>query len=892
VASVVLWIAAMIPQHDGPHVHVQEVDGVRYFQLRLRAPSGYRLPKSQRQPVDRIALHDLGRYPRLIPLDGKARLVAWYYSPSSSYLEFNGLYTSDDGSGKFRVLVPLESDDKDGTPQWFDQELTLLFDDEETIRVTRPEKRNPESPTPDDLPGRWAAAWAREFAVRERLAHDSLEFRVMRQELCRQMGLKDPMPRPLPSPAPKADAVVPLAELRTIEPADHPWQQLLTGRQPRIEPLARIIPADFYYFRLRTYETACSFADQWIRDLNTVWLTWDGEARDRQIVTRIWQQLALPTDDHRNPRWPKHVREAAITGSDFHFVLGTDVTILFAVTDAEGFRQEIEAGRQLAGAATIGQWDYHGVPVQTWFGNGNDVRQHVATVGGLTIVSNSPAAVRRIIDVVRRQAPSVADTPEFRTMRALFPTESPAEDALLFLSETFLREQFNPRHRILLKRRQDELIAWRLARAQQLFQVWRKGEKVPDLTADWETPLIERPLERITKAEDEWYQQFVEEYRQEWKPYLAPAALRLQARDKFLRAELFVMATRQADFWDSLRTKLGSGTVGRETVVPPGTAARVVASVKLGEMDRARLNQWLMSQGVDRKHLTTRVDWMGDRVVFHLPDSPAISAVIDHYWHIDLTAEDQRQSRSDGTGRWLLAQVPATLSVDIARPLFFQGTLKKVREIVEETWPKTMKWEPLPDDSRRVQMTRIQPQPALLMLAFGKLLKPEETPGIYFAHGERTLVIASHLDALQGGIAREMLSRRREERERAAAWWTLFLGTPSIRDPLLRIGERSAQQQALAAATYWQWFHECGIRDTPDAWSLMGFIPQAPDGSATWTDRGEVANQRHGSPRQPRLQEASQNSPWAKLLQRSATIRGEMHVRPDGLLAIAVIGQP
>ncbi len=892
MTSLLVCLAALVPTHDGPHIRVQEVDGVHYFHVRLRAPSGYRLPKAHRQPLDLIALHDLGRIPRLIPLDGKARLVAWYYSNSSSFLEFLGIFRETTGSGKFRLLVPVEESNNPGSSGWLDQELTLLFDEEEIIRTPKPNQRKPESPDAADLAGRWAAAWAREFALRERLTGDALEFRVLRRELCRRFGIADPLPRPLPEAQPPAEASVDLRELRTIDPADHPWPQLLAGRDIRVEPMARLIPAEFYYVRLRATSEAPILTDQLVDALRASWQTWEANAQNHQVVERYWRQLGLPTDETGRPRWPQQVREVAITGSDFHFRLGTDVTFLFAVADEDAFHRDLESARTTSGPTENQQFEHGGVAVQTRISADQQIRQHYARVGSLALVSNSPSAIRRIIDVMQRRSVTLADTPEFRVMRGLFPIESPAEDVLLFLSEAFQREQMNPRHRIGLKRRLEEATAHRIARGETLYSAWWKGEPPAVLPRVSDTPLIDRPLERVTKAEDEWYQEWSETYRNEWKPYLAPVALRFQRRGGRIRAEAFVMAPKQAEFWDALRNKLGSGTVARESTLPPGTAARVVASVKVGDMDRARLNQWLISKGVDRKHLTTRVDWMGNRVVFHLPDGDALSKVVDHYWHVDLSADDLKRSRSEATLRWLLSQVPATLAVEIARPIFFQGTLKKFREIVEETWPKTMKWEPLGEDGRRIRLTRIQPAPALLMAAFGRLLKAEEVPGIYLAHGDRMLVVASGMNSLREGIGREIIGRRAEERDRAAAWITLVPSASSLRKTLLDIGERSAHQQALAAVTWWQTLHESGIKDELQAARHLGFVPVASDESATWVDRGEVANQRHGSPRSPRLQEASVNSPWAKLLQQAGLVRGEVHIRPDGILVVALIGQP
>src|SRR5262249_20752365 len=151
-----------------------------------------------------------------------------------------------------------------------------------------------------------------------------------------------------------------------------------------------------------------------------------------------------------------------------------------------------------------------------------------------------------------------------------------------------------------------------------------------------------------------------------------------------VRAEAFVMAPRSADFWDAMRNKLGKDTVAREVQEPPGTVARAVFSYTPGELDKARLKNWLIAKGVNKKHLASSVAWRGDRLALHLSDGPALAKLAEHFLHTDLTAEDLSKSRSDMTERWLLAQLPATLAVEVAKPLIFNGWIKKVREIVEE----------------------------------------------------------------------------------------------------------------------------------------------------------------------------------------------------------------
>src|SRR5213079_2639369 len=86
-----------------------------------------------------------------------------------------------------------------------------------------------------------------------RLGADAPTLRVARQELCRKYNVVDPLPRPAPA-AVEAETArsIDIKDIAAIEPAEHPWKELLAGRQAQIEPLAQCVPAGFYYLRVRT----------------------------------------------------------------------------------------------------------------------------------------------------------------------------------------------------------------------------------------------------------------------------------------------------------------------------------------------------------------------------------------------------------------------------------------------------------------------------------------------------------------------------------------------------------------------------------------------------------------------------------------------------------------
>lgn len=416
-------------------------------------------------------------------------------------------------------------------------------------------------------------------------------------------------------------------------------------------------------------------------------------------------------------------------------------------------------------------------------------------------------------------------------------------------------------------------------------------------------PLISREIDKISRDEDADYQLFREQYRTEIAPYIAPVGMRIGARPNGIGVDLFVMSSRDADFWDGLRRHFSKGSVAREAGEMPGTAARLVASVRNGEMDWVRTKNTLIKLGVDRKHLTNHFDWMGDRWTFNLPDGPALARLIASELHVDLTAEDLAVSRDSRDERWLLAQLPATLAIEIAKPLFFQGTMNKTKQIISETFPKLLTWETLPEPSHGVKLERLHPTQSLLLLAFGKFLKPEEGPAVFIAHDGRNVVVAPSMAAVTVGIDHEIRPNRARtpQPERANAWLNFNLAnSPDLSASLRTVIERHAHRQALAAMALWQWLYDCnaltGTETVAERDEIgkrwLGFVPACLDQSEfRWdAEKHEVINARHGSLREPRLHsETAADAPWFKVLADFAKLRGRMDVRPDGILGVLSI---
>src|SRR5262249_31224767 len=162
---------------------------------------------------------------------------------------------------------------------------------------------------------------------------------------CRRYLVADPMPRSdLIAPAkPQADAIVERSQLPEIEPADHPWGPLLAGRNPTVETLAQFTPRDCYYLRVNDALKFDAFMPSIVEWVTSVagWI--DGNGRDFRLLERYQRQLLFPRDAAGRPRMPSFVHEFAVVGSDPHFRTGTDVTIIFRMTNGPLFRDEIDA---------------------------------------------------------------------------------------------------------------------------------------------------------------------------------------------------------------------------------------------------------------------------------------------------------------------------------------------------------------------------------------------------------------------------------------------------------------------------------------------------------------------------------------------------------------------
>ena len=198
----------------------------------------------------------------------------------------------------------------------------------------------------------------------------------------------------------------------------------------------------------------------------------------------------------------------------------------------------------------------------------------------------------------------------------------------------------------------------------------------------------------------------------------------------------------RATTWDAIRRRLGPGEVERPTGTP-NCPLRAVASVAAEPNDQDSIKDKLIKLGADPKLFQKHPDWRGDRLTLHLDDGPSLAKAIDHF------LGDPSRPPDSQTDRLMLAQLPATLGVEIRRPVIFVGWLNRVKEILTQTCPNILTWDALPGMPRGAKVSRVRLNQATMFLLFGKLLQPAESPAAYYAYNNRALLIGLNPLALK-----------------------------------------------------------------------------------------------------------------------------------------------
>jgi hypothetical protein len=674
----------------------------------------------------------------------------------------------------------------------------------------------------------------------------------------------------------KQPRTVALAQLKGPALRQHPWAQLTQklGTKPPDEPLAAAVPADFYFIRAKSFSAfteMMSFVEGFGAPAADLL---DSGSSERGTRARYLAELGVETSDLSRVLGPEVVEDFAVTGSDPYVHEGSDVTLVFRLKSPLLFRAALAKALATHGAAHGGtqasSFTHEGVTVDVARSPDGRVRQHHAVVGQLELVSNSPAAIRRVISATLGKAPRLADEPDFRYMLAR-DAAVPA-DLLGFIGDLFVASVVGPAQKIAEARRQVALAELTSPPVAALLYGWAHGKSPLDknelvrsglLAAaelkhrdgapiEWAPgvaprsawgmpaalePLIDLPaVSKVSVAERDAYAEFSRSYEFRWGEYIDPIALRVSSskrgEGKSLHAELRVLPLVPAE--SAARYDLSGD--GRVTLPELASGARLALAVGSNGFLRERLGM-LLTLFARNDKLT--LDWLGDYAMVGVADRNEL--LVSARSSRSLRDERiERPASADELGREtaarddldLLAGLPVYAVVGLKSRVAAAVALTVLRRMAEDTVPGAFEWAPLASH-RGVEIVRIVGKERGREIALYYAL----TPDVFLVTFSRAVMKNLIDQALDGKLPKQNLPRTGREADAQAVLELVPLKKGALRQlvasALTLASIESARTSHFAAEAILRGVPESAHkseRSAELALAYLGAVPLTPDG--------------------------------------------------------------
>jgi hypothetical protein len=676
--------------------------------------------------------------------------------------------------------------------------------------------------------------------------------------------------------AAKLPRAVPIAQLKGPELAQHPWAQLSKrlGAKQAEEPLAKAVPADFYFARARSFAAFTEMLG-FVQGFGAPAADlFDRASSERGTQQRYLAELGVETSDLSRVLGPEVVEDFAVTGSDPYLHEGSDVTLIFRLKSPLLFRAALHKALATHGAAHGGTqasaFAHEGVTVNVARSPDGRVRQHHAAVAELELVSNSPAAIRRVISTIQGKAPQLADEPDFRYMLAR-DADVPA-DLLAFIGDRFVSSVVGPAQKIAEARRQVALAELTSAPVAALLYGWVHGKSPSDrqellrsgllaavelkhhdgariewapsaaARSTWGTPAALEPLidlpavVRVSSAERDSYAQFAQQYQRRWGEYIDPIALRVSSTrrgdGKNLHAELRVLPLVPAERATSYDLS-GDGRVAPAEL--PSGARFTLAVGEYGYL-RDGLGRLLSAVSRDAEF---QLDWLGDYAMLGVADRTELlvaarSARGERELPIERPASAEEMGRSSAarSDLDLIAGLPVYAVVGLRSRVAAAVALTAARHLAESTAPGAFEWAPFAAH-RGVEVVRILARE-----------RGREVALFYAMAGDALLVTLNR--SVMRGLIEQALDGKLPAQNGAATSTTkdgqaVFELAPLKKGPLRSILASALAAAALESAPSSRAAAEAVLRGVPESahkpdrsaelsLAYLGTIPLTPDG--------------------------------------------------------------
>jgi len=584
-------------------------------------------------------------------------------------------------------------------------------------------------------------------------------------------------------------STVPLATIAGVNIPPINWRSLAPRETPALDPLATCIPADQHAVFFPSVEKALHLAER-ASDRETVFLRLvDSRTEHWRIRERYEQQLGIPLVELGAILAAETTGTVAVTGSDPHVVLGTDVAILIETQQpvplANRLVQQIGDGIARYAMTEPAAWKGSGLTAAGFRSTDRRVNSYVAALPGAVVLTNSTWQLQRLAEVLDGET-SLAQLPEFAFFRSRYSLGDAGETALVVISDATIRRWCSPRWRIGHARRllcASALAEWQAtwlehspdaadeARADLLASMPSVPEGMTVGPAgvccrcygspEFMTPVSELPLTHVSAAEKRSYETWRDAYQRGWIRF-DPIAMRLGVDNTRLDVDVTVMPLRLDTKYQFIR-ELTQGAKLLATAGDPHDSCLEVAIAINKNSSMVNLARMVVASATSPQQppIGDPLAWFEGTATMYLDDDPA--------WK-ELIAKMKGAEQNPQLAAAILAQLPIGAQLEVTNGLELTKFLVAFKAIVETAAPGMLKWELR--EHRGQPYTRVSAGEVLKGQQGGMpedVAREVDAAGIYYTASGDALILALRESVLQRALDRRIARRERSEGTRARA---------------------------------------------------------------------------------------------------------------------------
>ncbi len=487
-------------------------------------------------------------------------------------------------------------------------------------------------------------------------------------------------------------------------------------------------------------------------------------AEDTRTLERYQRQLCLSLSGIGRLLGPKVVTRVALTGSDPFYRTGTDVAIFLESADPAKLEALVlvqiaqgAAGNSSAGPidGVVGKLKYRGLRSPD-----RSICVYVAQMPSGVVVTNSPYQLERLSSVAQGETPAIATLGEFKYFRIAPRLGDVEETAFLFLSDATIRRWCGPRWRIAASRRTHDLAVMDELQATYLAEVVQRQARPEPLetdfvlstggqlrlapegvvssamgTLDFQTPIVEIPLDRVTKAEADAYRTWRDGYERNWRWAFDPIGLSIGLQAGQTSADLMVMPLIAGTQYQQLLAVTQGARIHDGAGDPHDAILQWTLAVNL-KSPQVRQAAGLAQMFAPAAQIDP-LSWLGGTVSVYLDDDP--------FWTKVAEAKPDELAHFVEMN-WF--RLPLAVQLEVDNPFKLTGFLVALRTFVDQTSGNMLQWESLQYRERNyVKIT-----PAQQIRGDERL----RDAAIYYAPSATALTVTLSEDVLKRAIDRQL----------------------------------------------------------------------------------------------------------------------------------------